>query len=121
MYSARCGMSRSVVGMIDLAARHLENHFNIKVGAYGCGLYSSEQKQNSQDPTGVTTDPICAQFQRRETPNVHVIVETIVGKKRDENVCVFLHELEGIMSTSIPILQYRLYSIIEKWSCMTYY
>ena len=85
MYSARCGMSRSVVGMIDLAARHLENHFNIKVGAYGCGLYSSEQKQNSQDPTGVTTDPICAQFQRRETPNVHVIVETIVGKKRDEN------------------------------------
>ena len=85
MYSARCGMSRSVVGMIDLAPRHLENHFNIKVGAYGCGLYSSEQKQNSQDPTGVTTDPICAQFQRRETPNVHVIVETIVGKKRDEN------------------------------------
>jgi hypothetical protein len=82
MYSARCGMSRSVVGMIDLAARHLLNHENIKVGAYGCGLYKEPDKN---DPTGVSSDPICAQFKRRETPNVHVIIETIPGRGQDEN------------------------------------
>jgi len=83
MYSARCGMSRSVVGMVDLAARHLEHHDNIKVGAYGCGLYK-EYPPKEDDPTGVRSDPICAQFKRPETPNVHVIVETIPGRKRDE-------------------------------------
>ena len=81
MYSARCGMSRSVVGVVDLAARHLAQ-LGIKVGAYGCGLYK-EFPPEKHDPTGVLTDPICAQFQRRETPNVHVIVETLPGKKRD--------------------------------------
>ena len=81
MYSARCGMSRSVVGMIDLAARHLQKHENIKVGAYGCGLYKEPDKN---DPTGVTSDPICAQFKRRETPNVHIVIETISGRGRDE-------------------------------------
>ncbi|KAL7539938.1 hypothetical protein ACHAXR_009753 [Thalassiosira sp. AJA248-18] len=84
MYSARCGMSRAVAGMIDLAARHLEQHENIKVGAYGCGLYK-EYPPKENDPTGVSSDPICGQFQRRETPNVHIIVETIPGRKRDEN------------------------------------
>jgi hypothetical protein len=81
MYSARCSMSRAVVGMVDLAARHLAQ-LGIKVGAYGCGLYK-EFPPEKHDPTGVLTDPICAQFQRRETPNVHVIVETLPGKKRD--------------------------------------
>ncbi|KAL7548022.1 hypothetical protein ACHAWF_011305 [Thalassiosira exigua] len=83
MYSARCGMSRTVVGMIDLAARHLR-HENILVGAYGCGLYK-EHPIKENDLTGVVSDPICAQFRRRETPNVHVIVETMPGRKRDEN------------------------------------
>mmetsp|Transcript_24679 Transcript_24679/g.53238 ORF Transcript_24679/g.53238 Transcript_24679/m.53238 type:complete len:955 (-) Transcript_24679:48-2912(-) len=84
VYSARCGMSRTVVGKIDLAARHLDQHENIKVGAYGCGLYK-EHPLKENDPTGVKSDPICAQFERRETPNVHLIVETIPGRKRDEN------------------------------------
>lgn len=84
MYSARCGMSKTVVGFIDLAARHLEQHENIKVGAYGCGLYKDHPPKKS-DPTGVLSDPICAQFARKETPNVHVIVETLPGRMRDEN------------------------------------
>eukprot|EP00578_Thalassiosira_sp_NH16_P000892 CAMPEP_0181130828 /NCGR_PEP_ID=MMETSP1071-20121207/30077_1 /TAXON_ID=35127 /ORGANISM="Thalassiosira sp., Strain NH16" /LENGTH=992 /DNA_ID=CAMNT_0023216935 /DNA_START=80 /DNA_END=3059 /DNA_ORIENTATION=- len=84
MYSARCGMSRAIVGMVDLAACHLEKHENIKVGAYGCGMYK-EYPLKAGDVTGVRSDPICAQFQRRETPNVHVIVETVPGRKRDEN------------------------------------
>ncbi|KAL7429863.1 hypothetical protein ACHAXM_002110 [Skeletonema potamos] len=81
MYSARCSMSRAVVGVVDLAARHLAQ-LGIKVGAYGCGLYK-EFPPEKHDPTGVLTDPICAAFQRRETPNVHVIVETLPGKKKD--------------------------------------
>jgi len=84
MYSARCGMSRSVVGMLDLAARHLEHHENIKVGGYGCGLYK-EYPPKENDPTGVLSDPICGQFHRRETPNVHLIIETIPGRRRDKN------------------------------------
>jgi curved DNA-binding protein CbpA len=84
MYSARCGMSRSIVGMLDLAARHLEQHENIKVGSYGCGIYR-EYPPIGNDPTGVLSDPICSQFRRRETPNVHLIVETIPGRKRDKN------------------------------------
>jgi hypothetical protein len=84
MYSARCGMSRTIGGMVDLAARHLLKHENIQVGAYGCGLYK-EYPPGKNDPTGVTSDPICAQFKRKETPNVHVIIETIPGRKRDED------------------------------------
>lgn len=84
MYSARCGMSRTIVGMVDLAARHLQKHENIKVGAYGCGLYK-DYPPDKNDPTGVTSDPICAQFKRRETPNVHVVIETIPGRVRGEN------------------------------------
>lgn len=84
MYSARCGMSRAIVGMVDLAARHLLKHENILVGAYGCGLYK-EYPPSKNDPIGVESDPICAQFKRKETPNVHVIVETIPGRVRDIN------------------------------------
>jgi len=84
MYSARCGMSKTVVGFIDLAARHLEQHENIKVGAYGCGLYKDHPPKKS-DPTGVLLDPICAQFARKETLNVHVIVNTLSGRMRDKN------------------------------------
>lgn len=75
LYSATCGMSRSVVGFVDLAAKHLKKYEDIKVGAYACGQYKDHEK--GKDPIGVTTDPICKQFQRRETPNVHVIVETL--------------------------------------------
>ena len=75
LYSATCGMSRSVVGFVDLAAKHLQKYEDIKVGAYACGQYKGHEK--GKDPIGVTTDPICKQFQRRETPNVHVIVETL--------------------------------------------
>lgn len=78
LYSARCSMSRTVAGFIDLAAEHLEKFENIKVGAYGCGLYSDASVSN-RDLLGVTTDPICKQFQRIETPNVHVVVETLSG------------------------------------------
>ena len=86
MYSARCSMSRTVTGMVELAARHLERHENVKVGAYGCGLYKCEHhKPRENDPLGIKSDPICAQFQRSETPNVHVIVETIPGRRRDED------------------------------------
>mmetsp|Transcript_5564 Transcript_5564/g.11734 ORF Transcript_5564/g.11734 Transcript_5564/m.11734 type:complete len:954 (-) Transcript_5564:86-2947(-) len=81
MYSARCSMSRSVVGVVDLAARHL-TQLGIKVGAYGCGLYK-EFPIEKDDVLGVKSDPICSQFHRRETPNVHVIVETLPGKRRD--------------------------------------
>ena len=70
--------------MVDLAARHLEQNENGKVGAYGCGLYK-EYSPNQNDPTGVKSDPIYSHFQRTETPNVHVIVNTIAGRKRDEN------------------------------------
>lgn len=77
-------ISASVVGFVDLAARHLERHENIKVGAYGCGLYK-DHPPTKNDPTGVQSDPICAQFRRKETPNVHVIVETLPGWKRDES------------------------------------
>jgi hypothetical protein len=84
MYSARCGMSRTIRGMVDLAAAHLKQFDGIKVGAYGCGLYQ-EFPPAKNDPTGVKSDPICKQFERRETPNVHVIVETLPGKVKDEN------------------------------------
>lgn len=84
MYSPKCGMSRTVRGMVDLAAAHLKRNHNIKVGAYACGLYKGFEA-SKKDPIGVASDPICAQFQRRETPNVHVIVETLSGKKFDEN------------------------------------
>ena len=84
MYSPKCGMSRTVRGMVDLAAAHLEKNFNIKVGAYACGLYKGFEAAKN-DPIGVASDPICAQFQRKETPNVHVIAETLPGKKFDEN------------------------------------
>ncbi len=86
MYSARCGMSRAVVGVVDLAARHLAQ-LGIKFGAYGCGLYKESDKN---DVLGVKTDPICAQFHRRETPNVHVIVETLSGKMRDAETGEFV-------------------------------
>lgn len=49
LYSARCGMSRAVTGMIDLVAKHLEEHENIKVGAYGCNLHR-EIPPNVNDP-----------------------------------------------------------------------
>jgi hypothetical protein len=84
MYSARCGMSRSIVGMLDLAARHLEQYENIKVGSYGCGIYK-DYTPIGNDPLGVESDPICSQFRRHETPNVHLIVETIPGRKKDNN------------------------------------
>lgn len=84
MYSPKCGMSRTVRGMVDVAAAHLERNFNIKVGAYACGLYKGFEASKA-DPIGVTSDPICAQFERKETPNVHVIVETLPGKKFDES------------------------------------
>ena len=84
MYSPKCGMSRTVRGMVDVAAAHLERNFNIKVGAYACGLYKGFEATKA-DPIGVKSDPICAQFERKETPNVHVIVETLPGKKFDEN------------------------------------
>eukprot|EP00986_Skeletonema_menzelii_P019097 scaffold27063_cov200-Skeletonema_menzelii.AAC.1 len=77
MYS----MSRAVVGVVDLAARHLAQ-LGIKVGAYGCGLYKDFPTEKD-DLLGVKTDPICSQFHRRETPNVHVIVETLPGRRRD--------------------------------------
>lgn len=77
LYSARCGMSRTVEGFLDLAAGHLKNE-EIKVGAYGCGLYDGF-KPTKTDSTGVISDEICKQFNRRETPNVHVVVETISG------------------------------------------
>jgi hypothetical protein len=70
--------------MVDIAAAHLEKNFNIKVGAYACGLYKGFEASPT-DPIGVSSDPICAQFERMETPNVHVIVETLPGRKFDEN------------------------------------
>ncbi|KAL3791936.1 hypothetical protein ACHAWO_009451 [Cyclotella atomus] len=84
MYSPKCGMSRTTRGMVDIAAAHLEKNFNIKVGAYACGLYKGFEASPT-DPIGVSSDPICAQFERMETPNVHVIVETLPGRKFDEN------------------------------------
>jgi len=83
LYSSRCSMSRTVEGFVDIAARNLEERENIKVGAYGCGLYK-EFKATDKDVLGISTDPICKQFRRQETPNVHVIVETIPGRKRNE-------------------------------------
>jgi len=77
LYSARCGMTRSTDGFLDLAARHLKKHENIKVAAYGCGLYNDDLPDD--DVLGLTTDPICKQFGRRETPNLHVVVETLSG------------------------------------------
>jgi hypothetical protein len=87
MYSPKCGMSRTVRGMVDIAAAHLERNHNIKVGAYACGLYKGFEASRT-DPIGVTSDPICAQMSRRETPNVHVIVETLPGKKFDNGILV---------------------------------
>lgn len=81
MYSSRCGMSRMIVGMVDLAARHLANNENIKVGGYRC----IPNATSTDDPLGLRTDPICSQFNRFETPNVHLIVETIPGRRRNEN------------------------------------
>ena len=74
-------MSRAVIGVVDLAARHLAQ-LGIKVGAYGCGLYE-EFPIEKDDVLGVKSDPICSQFHSRETPNVHLIVETLPGKRRD--------------------------------------
>ena len=82
LYSTRCGMSRAIEGFVDLAARHLEQYEDIKVGAYGCGLYN-KFKSTQVDRLGVDSDPICKQFQRRETPNVHVVVETLLGDEKE--------------------------------------
>eukprot|EP00979_Chaetoceros_neogracilis_P010176 scaffold2395_cov283-Chaetoceros_neogracile.AAC.13 len=80
LYSARCGMSRAIEGFLDLAARHLERHEDVKVGAYGCGLYEDfSPKRTKRDLLGLQSDPICKQFHRFETPNVHVVVETLSG------------------------------------------
>jgi hypothetical protein len=80
LYSARCGMSRAIEGFLDLAARHLERHEDVKVGAYGCGLYEDfSPKRKKGDLLGLQSDPICKQFHRFETPNVHVVVETLSG------------------------------------------
>lgn len=81
MYSSRCGMSRMIAGMVDLAARHLAKNENIKVGGYRC----TPNATSADDPLGLRTDPICSQFNRFETPNVHLIVETIPGRRRNEN------------------------------------
>lgn len=79
LYSARCGMSRAVDGFLDIAAQHLEKYENIKVAAYGCGLYDTDLTK--KDLLGVTTDPICKQFDRSETPNIHIVVETLSGNE----------------------------------------
>ena len=61
----------------------------IKVGAYGCGLHKEHPiPPEANDPTGVQSDLICAQSERRETPNVHLIVETLPGRRRDGDVLV---------------------------------
>ncbi len=83
LYSARCGMSRAVDGFLDLAANYLEKYENIKVGAYGCGLYDKDMT-SQKDQLGVKTDPICKQFKRPETPNIHIVVETLTEGDDDE-------------------------------------
>ena len=81
LYSPRCGMSRTVVSMLELAAKQLDGE-NIRVGAYGCGLYGqSLEKSKSDGFVAWLTDPICKQFQRRETPNSHVVVEALSGSR----------------------------------------
>jgi len=37
-----------------------------------------------KDVLGVTTDPICKQFKRPETPNIHIVVETLIEGDDDE-------------------------------------
>jgi len=81
LYSPRCGMSRQVVSLVELAAKHLNNE-NVRVGAYGCGLYGqSLEESKAKGFVGWSVDPICKQFQRAETPNTHVVVEVLSGSQ----------------------------------------
>ena len=72
-----------MVGFIDLTAGHLKKS-NTKVGAYGCGLYDGF-KPNDKDIMGVITDPICKQYQRKEAPNIHILVETLTEDNDNNN------------------------------------
>jgi curved DNA-binding protein CbpA len=79
LYSPRCGMSRMVPSMIELAAKHLEKE-NIRIGAYGCGIHGdSLESSKERGFEAWLTDPICKQFGRRETPNTHLMMEFISG------------------------------------------
>jgi len=81
LYSPRCGMSRQVVSLVELAAKHL-NEENIRVGAYGCGLYGQSLEESKKKGfVAWMVDPICKQFQRQETPNTHVVVEVLSGSQ----------------------------------------
>ncbi len=90
LYSPRCGMSRAVVSFLELAAEHLEGE-NIRTGAYGCGIYGeSLQESKEKGFEGWLSDPICKQFGRRETPNTHVVVESVNGYvDEDGNITSF--------------------------------
>ena len=84
LYSPRCSMSRTVVSFLELAAEHLQND-NIRVGAYGCGIYGeSLQESKAKGFAAWSSDPICNQFQRKETPNTHVVVESLNGYLSDD-------------------------------------
>ncbi len=79
LYSPRCSMSRAVVSFLELAAEHLQGE-NIRTGAYGCGIYGHSLQESKQKGfEGWLSDPICKQFGRRETPNTHVVVESVNG------------------------------------------
>ena len=79
MYSPRCGMSRMVPTLVELASKHLEKE-NIRVGAYGCGIYGDSLESSKEKGFAAwVTDPICKQFGRKETPNTHLILEFISG------------------------------------------
>jgi len=81
LYSPRCSMSRIIVSFLELAAKHLHGE-NIRVGAYGCGIYGQSLDESKKKGfVGWMVDPICKQYQRRETPNSHVIVEALSGSQ----------------------------------------
>ena len=72
-------MSRAVVSTLELAAAELASH-NIRVGAYGCGIYGGALDASKKIGfMGWQKDPVCMQFGRSETPNTHVVVEALSG------------------------------------------
>mmetsp|Transcript_8286 Transcript_8286/g.9088 ORF Transcript_8286/g.9088 Transcript_8286/m.9088 type:complete len:554 (+) Transcript_8286:1-1662(+) len=127
LYSPRCGMSRMVPPLLELAAEHLTKEGNIRVGAYGCGIYG-ESLQSSKEKgfAAWNTDPICKQFKRKETPNTHVIVEALSD---DVDVMERAHSFsnfyaEAAHGTSVEVLPRRLINFAQTsydaWEDSTY-
>jgi len=76
LYSPLCGMSRAIRPYVEATAEILKADHNVKVGAYGCGIYADERMKKKGHGSAFK-DPICEALGRRVTPSTHALVEVI--------------------------------------------